>query len=501
MENKKPNIFSFVTKSKSRYIYDACTNRVFPAPEPYLEIIQNFNILSREEIINKFAADYGSDYCAEAYNTIENWVTNENAFFNYDDKVNEFTYSKEELTAALKRNSTPHIILGVTEDCNFRCRYCVFGGQYEHFRTHTKNYMTKETALKSIDYFLAEVANPETAGTLLEQSTISFYGGEPLLAFPLIKEAVNYILDKYKGQEFDFRMTTNGYLLRKNVADFLVRNNFGIAVSLDGPREDHDRNRVLAGGEKTFDMVFNNLMYIREHYPDYYKKKVMLQVSYDWNSDLIRINEFFKKKRNILPKGKTYSQVNTKDTGYYSQFTEEEHNAFLERMRTIKKEYVEYLLDSESENKPGIEAIFRGSLYKFSCRPHHKRVAFTGICSPGSRLFVSSNGDFHLCERINSAFPIGNCNTGLDFDKIYKLKKDFHETVVKEGNCSSCIARQGCPICFVGVAGEGCFSADGVCENARQTFKQDVAEYYSLFERNPLIAKKFLQDASFLELK
>lgn len=500
MENKKPNVVLFTTAMKNRYMYDACTNRVFPAPEPYYEVAQLYSSHDKEEVISRLSTVYGEEKCTEAYNKIDSWVNKENAFFNYDESVSEFSYSPEDLESGMHNNSNPHLILGITEDCNFRCKYCVYGGQYKNFRTHTRKYMPFETAKKTIDYFFTRFADESKAETLAEQNTISFYGGEALLAFPMIKEIIRYVNKNYKGRPLDFRITSNGYLLNDTIMDYLAENNIGFAVSLDGPEEDHDRNRVLAGGEKTFEKVFGNLMRLRKRHPEYYKKKVMLQASYDWKSDLVRITDFFTKNKKILPKGKTFSQINLKDTDYYSRFSEEDKNEFYNTLLRLRKEYLSYLSDPDSEEKTGIDAFFRGSYYKISCRPFHKRSSYTGICTPGSRLYAACDGTFHLCERINDTMPIGNCDTGLDYKKIYKLKNAFYEEVIKKGNCSTCIARQHCSVCFVAVADDGKFSVNGTCDSIRLGFKQDITEYYSLLEKNQSLAKKFLPEASFLEL-
>ena len=120
--------------------------------------------------------------------------------------------------------------------------------------------MNIDTAKKAVDYFFTSVVEIDKSEALIEQVTISFYGGEPLLAFPLIKEIILYTTGKYKGFAYDFRMTTNGYLLKDSILDFLAEYNCGISVSLDGPEEDHDRNRVLAGGGGTFKTVYANIL-------------------------------------------------------------------------------------------------------------------------------------------------------------------------------------------------------------------------------------------------
>lgn len=68
-----------------------------------------------------------------------------------------------------------------------------------------------------------------------------------------------------------FNITTNGTLLSRNVIDFLAENNVRLMVSLDGPRNINDKNRVFANGQGTFDSVMKCVSTIARDYPQYYK--------------------------------------------------------------------------------------------------------------------------------------------------------------------------------------------------------------------------------------
>ena len=98
------------------------------------------------------------------------------------------------------------LILQVTQQCNLRCSYCTYSGIYEGNRTHSSNWMSFETAKKAIDFFFDH--NIDSA-----KVPVGFYGGEPLLAFDLIVQCIEYIEDKIEGREIQFGLTTNGTLL------------------------------------------------------------------------------------------------------------------------------------------------------------------------------------------------------------------------------------------------------------------------------------------------
>lgn len=69
--------------------------------------------------------------------------------------------------------------------------------------------------------------------------------------FPLIKQAAEYALDVFNGK-MTFAMTTNATLVSDEIADFLMRHDFNIIVSLDGPEELHDANRIMVDGKGSY---------------------------------------------------------------------------------------------------------------------------------------------------------------------------------------------------------------------------------------------------------
>lgn len=121
------------------------------------------------------------------------------------------------------------LVLSLTGQCNFSCVYC-YASDHEPFT------MEKRTALRAID--LATLSG--------ETFILQFSGGEPLLAFDVLKEAVLYV----KKNKIPARMQlqTNGSLLTEEIARFLYQNQVGIGISLDGRAPVNDRMRLLKDG-------------------------------------------------------------------------------------------------------------------------------------------------------------------------------------------------------------------------------------------------------------
>ncbi len=103
------------------------------------------------------------------------------------------------------------LVLEVTEACNFRCKYCIYNEDYEGNRDFGTAKMPQEIAQKAIDY-LAEHSSSHFA--------VTFYGGEPLANFPLVRWATEYTLEHYKDKHPTFNLTTNLTLVTDEIADF-----------------------------------------------------------------------------------------------------------------------------------------------------------------------------------------------------------------------------------------------------------------------------------------
>ncbi len=118
----------------------------------------------------------------------------------------EYLFTKDELSWLIN-NRMESLTLTLTEQCNFRCSYCVYMPKYLS-NTYELKSMTKDIAFKAIDIFMQ-------ASKQIAEPFIGFYGGEPLLMFNLIKECVDCCKENYPFASIFFDVTTNGLLLEK----------------------------------------------------------------------------------------------------------------------------------------------------------------------------------------------------------------------------------------------------------------------------------------------
>ena len=156
------------------------------------------------------------------------------------------------LHQSLHRTDTMHLVVMPTEACNFRCTYC--------YQTFPRGKMKQEIR-EGLKSFISRKA------ASLQTLNISWFGGEPLLALDVIVELSESILaDVQKhGLTYTAEISTNGYLLtEQNFRSLLSCNVRRFMITLDGMAEIHDSRRFLASGEKTFNLIIENLKAIKK---------------------------------------------------------------------------------------------------------------------------------------------------------------------------------------------------------------------------------------------
>ncbi len=150
-----------------------------------------------------------------------------------------------------RRSRKFHASVVLNLDCNLACAYCFEEG------VRGRHYMSVETA-----ECLVEMIERDHLAQGREVS-LDFYGGEPLLSRDLIR-SISTRLQKSsseKGRPYSFSLVTNGTLLTRSLVQELKTLGLkGAKVTLDGPREVHDRSRPFASGKgSSFDVIVRNI--------------------------------------------------------------------------------------------------------------------------------------------------------------------------------------------------------------------------------------------------
>jgi uncharacterized protein len=163
------------------------------------------------------------------------------------------------------RSNHLELIIMPTEACNFRCTYC-----YETFE-HKKMKRSVVAGIKALI---------DRRGDDLDDLAISWFGGEPLLAFDVVRDICGHAIKVAKSAGFDFSssMTTNGYFLDKQRFSSCLENEIrSFQISFDGDEPLHNSSRKLASGGGTFDRIWANVMAMKELSDDFH---VLLRLHY-----------------------------------------------------------------------------------------------------------------------------------------------------------------------------------------------------------------------------
>jgi uncharacterized protein len=169
--------------------------------------------------------------------------------FVHADTLDEIEHLKFEHRRIRYDDSTLGLVIAPTMACNMACVYC--------FEENKKGRMSAQV----MDNLLLFV---EKRAPRLTTVDVSWYGGEPLLALPVIEQITQSLIKMGSENKFKYTasMITNGYLLTNDVVDKLVSLKVGsIQVTLDGPARLHDQKRPLKNGKNSFDTILKNLLY------------------------------------------------------------------------------------------------------------------------------------------------------------------------------------------------------------------------------------------------
>lgn len=161
------------------------------------------------------------------------------------------SYIEERQMSQLKN---PTIIVKVTNQCNLACNYCY--GECSPSNNGIMNYATLENLIRKI--FTYCVNN----GT--KSISIIWHGGEPLLQHIDFYKQVIHLEKGYNVKTYNY-LQTNGTLLTKENVIFFKDNEFKIGISLDGPQEFNDQNRIYMNGMGTYTNIMRGIDILRNH--------------------------------------------------------------------------------------------------------------------------------------------------------------------------------------------------------------------------------------------
>ena len=424
---EKPFIKLFHTPN-SGYFYDVGRNEIIRIPE-------NVYLHLSEVMDGSIMLDQSDD--EDVLEMIESF---KELGYLSSKRPRKIQHSATSMVPLLLNRCVEKITLQVTQDCNFRCKYCIYSEDKNlKQRSHAHKSMTFETAKKAILFYRNHAVDSNFYN-------VGFYGGEPLLEWDLLKEAILFAEKELVGKLLTFTITTNASLLTEPVAAFLDKHKVSIAVSLDGIKEVNDTNRVFQNGEGTSDIVLNNLKMVRDKHPNLFKDLRISSVI----DPCVDVPSFGKYPEVLQTLPPSYFLVNIEDSTEHdvrlpNELCEEMEN------EVLLAYLAEFGLYSGSVKPYGYNQVNQLLSRQAAIKPAngiHDIMAPGGPCIPGkSRLFITTNGDLYPCERVNEteANCIGNIEQGFDFEKA---KRILNVGTISEAKCQNCWALRLCTTCI-----------------------------------------------------
>lgn len=400
-------------------------------------------------------------------------------------------------------NHVSQLILELTERCNLRCKYCIYSENCKLNRNFGTRDLPEQIAIRSIDFLFSHSKEP---------LNITFYGGEPLLNFTLMKKCIEYSLERAKKErrKVYFSFTTNLTLMSEEIAHYFAKiDGISVLCSLDGPEEYHNAWRVYPNGKGSFNDAMKGFCNLREAFRKRNKGGISVNGVFapPYTTEHIRAVSDFYNHLDLPETGNC--EISYPTTGSVDDSEDIEALIRENKNKGDKSGVVHPLLSwskgkiYEEDNLPE-DRMNKYYLMQMLRRIHTRPVIekainvipFNGCCVPGARrLYITVDGNFKVCERIGNSPSIGDIDGGYNLDAI---KKYFIKEYAKESfpYCQKCWANLLCGICYA-----SCYETCGVnikqknlsCISERERNKEALSLYFTLLEENPGVIEKLNQ--------
>jgi uncharacterized protein len=410
--NDIPVIKTFFYNNKY-YLYDTYTNRLLEVSKSQFMEIKELKRVG----INAYLQ---LDKSTQSYRDIEMLINKGMMKYSF---IETIEHPATKYASYLTERCVSDITLQVTKDCNFCCRYCIFAADSQVARNHEKKHMTWEIAKRTIDYLYDHSKDAPSI-------EIGFYGGEPMLNFKLIADVVEYVEQRFFSKKIRFLMTINGSILTDDVIDFLVNHDFHIAISFDGPPDVQNRHRkFLETGQGTYDVVYSNIIKIRNKNIDYFNNNVkFIPVAFEDENQNV-VSKFFK-SLNVSEDSIIETMAELNGIDYNINPAEDILSSDANRRETGMQKYINDYI-SIYNDKSVIPVSW-----------HHN-----GPCVPSlKKMMVCTDGSFSICEKCleNQNFLLGNVFDGLNLNRVLQY---LNIGKLTDKECKTCWAMRFCRIC------------------------------------------------------
>jgi uncharacterized protein len=341
-----------------------------------------------------------------------------------DAPLHEFV---EEAPAPFPLNT---LVLNVTNQCNLSCKYCYEFGEDKLANSEGKaKFMPVDTAQQAVDYLLANSPGRRSVH-------VTFFGGETLLNFDVMRAAVQYAVVKAKeaGKQIDFSLTTNGTLLNERVIEFLAEYRIGVTISLDGDREMNDQFRVFHDGRGSYDVIAPKVKALLARHTT---RPIGARVTL--TAQVVDVLKIFRHLTNDLGFREVgFAPVTTSPVRLYA-IGGGGLDLVLTQFTKLAHEYRDCALRNQHHGFTNVT----DTLMEI-----HQGISKAYPCGAGLGLMgVAPSGDVAPCHRFvdSDQHKLGHISTGIDRDKQAAFLKRGH--IGRKYECHTCWAR---PLCSGG---------------------------------------------------
>lgn len=334
------------------------------------------------------------------------------------------------------------LTLNVTQICNLHCTYCAAGGDGTYGDPVKR--VSIEKTLPQIRYFLDQIPPGQSFH-------IAFLGGEPLLYPEAVRAIGEYTLTeaKARGIRASFKVTTNGTLIDDKALAALIAVRAHVIVSLDGPREINDLQRVTKSGRGSFDQAFSGLRRLIEN-RDQLASVGVHAVFNEKNLDVEKAWDFF-----------VNLGVSSMDFTYtVSKPDHEATRIYNENLARVAR---------KAWNRGGEGELLRIGNFRAIFRRLDARRRLENHCGIGKNmLVVDSRNRLWTCPWTvgQKGEQVGE-GTNLDYDRLEKHRR----SLVESNRCGDCWARflcgGGCSFVHSSTGGDILDKKTDFCERTR----------------------------------
>ena len=407
-------------------------------------------------------------------------------------------------------NRIEGITISITSQCNLGCSYCLYGGKYSNYSELDSQAMSWEVLKSSLDFLHNHSKESKTV-------RIDFFGGEPLLAFRLIKQSVSYCkkLKEQTDTEVVITIASNGTVLSKSIIDFIVQEKIYIQFSIDGEKDIHDKFRKFkTNGKGSHDLIMRNLKKIFRKNSDYYSKYVRLKGVVTPNAlddfdqeffgneliaNIVKANHFA-----FVPLQPNFDLIN--DEAYMEGLRKLGRKlANLKNIQTIEEIRDQLNIKEQALYDMVFVDFFDSQLLNLTKFTNSDVVPFTKSCQVGfTDAVVMPDGNIYVCILANkgSDYNIGNVIKGeWDYKKISCLKDKLYESW---SQCDTCFVQKFCDLCYEkinGCCGEWDSSRMKFCHFNRYRYRMVFSDMLQLMDNNPNLWSNFQEKAQKLVME